>query len=131
MPAHPNPSAHPGWIKFSVIVLFAVGIFRIVAAIARFLDSTKINAFSGVFENHSWGWGIFDLAIAVLALSAAFSLAARGRYGRLFAYAWAVLAMINAFMIIEFVPTYAVTTIALAALVLYAMLVTGPQVDSP
>jgi hypothetical protein len=66
----------------------------------------------------------------VLALLAAFSLVAGGRYGRLFAYAWAVLAMINAFMIIEFVPTYAVTTIALAALVLYAMLVTGPQADS-
>jgi hypothetical protein len=130
MPARANPNAHPGWIRFSVIVLFAVGIFRIIAAIARFLDSTKINDFSGVFENHAWGWGIFDLAIGVLALLAAFSLVAGGRYGRLFAYAWAVLAMINAFMIIEFVPTYAVTTIALAALVLYAMLVTGPQADS-
>jgi hypothetical protein len=110
--------------------MFAVGVFRIIAAIARFFHSSKVNDFSGLFAGHEWGWGIFDLVIAALALFAAFSLARGGRYGRLFAYAWAVLAMINAFMIIEFVPTYAVTTIALAALVLYAMLVTGPQAES-
>lgn len=117
---------HPGWITFSAVVLFAVGGFRVVAAVARFAGSSKINAFAGIFEGHLWAWGVFDLVIGILALLAGWSLISGGRYGRLFAYAWAVLVMINSFMYMEFVPTLAVTMVALASLVLYALLVTGP-----
>ena len=118
----PYEEGRAGWIEFAAIVMFAVGFFRIISAIAYFSKSHKLNDLTaGLFSNHVWAWGVWDLCIAALALFAGLSLLAGGGYGRVFAYIWAVLVIVNGFVIVNIVPWFAVTMIAIAALVVYGL----------
>jgi hypothetical protein len=111
-----------GWIEFSAVVLFAVAFFRIIEAIAYFEKSHKLNDLTGgFFSNHYWGWGAWDLCIAILAIFAGLSLLRGGGFGRVIAYIWAIIAIVNSFTIIGIQPWFAAATIALAALVVYGL----------
>jgi hypothetical protein len=111
-----------GWVEFVVVVLFAVAFFRIIEAIAYFEKSHKLNDLAGgFFSNHYWGWGVWDLCIAVLALFAGLSLLKGGGFGRVVAYIWAIIAIVNSFMIIGLTPWFAVSTMVLAGFVVYGL----------
>src|SRR5262245_31355245 len=111
-----------GWIDFAAVVLFAVAFFRILEAIAYFEKSHKLNDLAGgFFSNHTWGWGAWDLCIAILAIFAGLSLLKGGGFGRVIAYIWAIIAIVQSFMIIGIQPWFAVATMALAALVVYGL----------
>ena len=119
-----------GWIEFSAIVMFAVGFFRIISAIAYFSKSHKLNDLTaGLFSNHVWAWGVWDLCIAALAILAGLSLLGGGGFGRIFAYIWAVLVIVNGFVVVNLVPWYAVTMIAVASLVVYGLASTPRHPD--
>jgi hypothetical protein len=111
-----------GWIEFSAVVLFAVAFFRIIEAIAYFEKSHKLNDLTGAFfSNHYWGWGVWDLCIAILAIFAGLSLLKGGGFGRVFAYIWAIIVFVNSFMIIGITPWFAVSMMALAGFVVYGL----------
>ena len=111
-----------GWIEFSAVVLFAVAFFRIIEAIAYFSKSHKLNDLSGgFFSGHYWGWGAWDLCIAILAIFAGLSLLKGGGFGRVIAYIWAIIAIVNSFMIIGIAPWFSVSTMVLAGLVVYGL----------
>jgi len=111
-----------GWLEFAGVVLLAVGFFRIISAIAYFADSHKLNNLTnGLFSNHLWAWGLWDLLIAALAILAGFSLMAGGTYGRVFAYIWAVLVIVQGFTVIDQAPWYGALSIAVAGLVVYGV----------
>jgi len=111
-----------GWVEFSAVVLFAVAFFRIIEAIAYLSKSHKLNDVSaGYFSNHVWGWGVWDLLIAVLAIFAGLSLLKGGGFGRVIAYIWAIIAIVNSFMIIDIAPWFAVSTMVLAGFVIYGL----------
>ena len=116
------PERRAGWIEFAAVVMFSVAFFRIIEAIAYFSKSHKLNDLSGgFFSNHVWGWGAWDLAIAVLALFAGLSLLKGGGFGRVVAYIWAVLVFVNSFLIIGITPWFAVSMIVLAGFVVYGL----------
>jgi hypothetical protein len=124
----------PAWLTFAAIVLFSVGILRIISAIYYFADSIRINNLAnGAFENNLWLWGIWDLGIAALALWAGYSLLAGETAGRVIGYAWAVLVIIQSFMIIEWVPWFATAMLVLAGLVIYGLASTAEyrETDRP
>lgn len=76
-PASENSS---GWVTFAAIMMFAVAFLRIVTAISYFAKSHKVNDLSqGLFSNHVWAWGAWDLAIAAFALFAGISLRGGGQ----------------------------------------------------
>jgi len=111
-----------GWPEFAAILLFAVGFFRIISAIGYFADSHKVNNLTnGLFSSHTWGWGVWDLIIAGLAILAGFSLMAGGTFGRVMAYIWAVFVIVQAFTTISIAPWYSALMIALAAMVIYGL----------
>lgn len=111
-----------GWLGFAAIVMFSVGFFRIISAIAYFADSVKINNLTdGLFSGHTWGWGLWDLLIATAAILAGLSLLAGGGFGRVVGYIWAVLVIVQSFVIIGLAPWYAALSITLAALVIYGL----------
>jgi hypothetical protein len=123
--------AGSGWIQLAAIVMFAVGFFRIIEAIAFFSKSHKLNDLSaGLFSSHVWAWGAWDLCIAALALYAGYSLVTGGAFGRVFTYIWAVFVIVNSFTIINLEPWFAVTMIALAAFVIYGLART-PRTTAP
>ena len=109
-----------GWTMFAAIVLFSVGILRIISAISYLADSHKVNDLSlGLFGDNLWAWGLWDFGIAILALFGAYSLVAGGTFGKVVAYLWAVAVIVNSFLIMGIAPWYAFTMIALAVLVVY------------
>lgn len=116
------PRGRAGWIEFAAVVLFAVAFFRIIEAIAYFQKSHKLNDLAGgFFSNHYWGWGAWDLVIAVLAIFAGLSLLKGGGFGRVIAYAWAIIVFVNSFMIIGLAPWFAVSMMVLAGFVVYGL----------
>ena len=120
-----------GWLGFAAVIMFAVGFFRIISAIAYFNDSQKLNDLSnGLFSSHLWAWGAWDLMIATAAIFAGLSLLSNGGFGRVLAYIWAVLVIVQSFVIIGLVPWYAFTMIALGTLVVYG-LATTPRGATP
>ena len=116
-----------GWTMFAAIVLFSVGILRIISGISYLADSHKVNDLTlGVFGGNLWAWGLADLGIAVVALFAGYSLLGGGTFGKVVAYLWAVLVMVNSFLVMGVAPWYAFTMIALAVLVIYGLAVSTP-----
>lgn len=111
-----------GWPAFAAVLLFAVGFFRIISAIAYFADSRKIDDLSnGLFGSQVWVWGLWDLGIAALAIFGGISLIKGGGFGRVVAYAWAILVIVQGFSTINWAPWYSALMIALAAMVIYGL----------
>jgi hypothetical protein len=116
----------PGWITFATIILFAVGFFRIISGISYLAKSHKIeNLAGGIFSSNVWVWGLWDLGIAALALYGGYSLLNGGEFGRIVAYLWAILVIVNSFMIFGLVPWYAAASLVVAILVVYGLSATS------
>jgi hypothetical protein len=118
-----------GWTALSAIVMFSVGLLRFISGISYFADSRKVNDLTlGLFGDNLWAWGLWDVGIGIAALFAAYSLLVNGAYGRVVAYLWAVLVMVNSFLIIGVEPWFAAAMITLAVLVTYG--VSRPSADA-
>jgi len=116
----------PAWLTFAAIVMFSVGFVRIIYAIYYFANSVRIaNLSNGAFSSHLWLWGIWDLGIALLAIWAGYSLLGGNEFGRIIGYAWAILVIIQSFLVISNDPWYATTMLVLASLVIYALAATS------
>jgi len=120
-------ASRTGWIMLAAIVMFSVGVFRIISGISYLANSHKINDYTaGFFGDNMWAWGLWDLGITAIAIWAAFSLLSGGEFGRVIAYLWAILVIINSFLIIGIAPWFAAAMIALAILVIYGLASTPP-----
>ena len=115
-------ASRTGWIMLAAIVMFSVGVLRIISGISYLADSNKVNNLTlGLFGDNMWLWGIWDLGIAALAIWAAYSLLGGGEFGRVIAYIWAILVIVNSFLIIGIAPWFAAAMITLAVLVIYGL----------
>ena len=95
----------PGWLTFAAVVMFSVGILRIISALYYFADSTRVaNLTAGAAGDHLFLWGLWDLVIAVLALWGGYSLLAGNTFGRVIGYVWAIVVIVQSFLIIEYAP---------------------------
>ena len=112
----------PGWLTFAGVVLVSVGFLRIISAIYYFADSTRVNNLSaGAFGDHLFLWGLWDLLIGLLALWGAFSLFGGNTFGRVIGYIWAILVIVQSFLIISYAPWFGSAALLLAVLVIYAL----------
>jgi len=106
----------------AAVVMFSVGVFRIISGISYLANSHKINDYTaGFFGDNMWAWGLWDLLIAVIAIWAAFSLLKGGEFGRVIAYLWAILVIINSFLTIGIAPWFGAAMLTLALLVIYGL----------
>jgi hypothetical protein len=113
-----------GWTTFAAIVMFSVGLLRIISGISYLSDSHKVNDFTlGLFGDNLWAWGLWDLGIAAVALFAGYSLLGNGGYGRVVAYLWAALVIVQGFLTIGYAPWFSALMITLAVLVIYGLAV--------
>lgn len=120
-----------GWGAFTAIVMFSVGFLRLISGISYLADSRKVNDLSlGLFGDNVWAWGIWDLGIGIAALFAAYSLLVNGTYGKIVAYLWAVLVIVNSFLIMGISPWFAAASITLAVLVVYGVAKTADEAAS-
>jgi hypothetical protein len=115
-------ASRTGWIMLAAIVMFSVGFFRIISGISYLANSHRINNLSfGILGDNMWLWGIWDLGIAALAIWAAYSLIGGGEFGRVVSYIWAIMVIVNGFLIIGYAPWFAAGMITLAVLVVYGL----------
>ncbi|MGH3135745.1 MAG: DUF7144 family membrane protein [Gaiellaceae bacterium] len=111
-----------GWGALAAVVMFSVGFLKIISGISYLADSHKVNDLTlGIFGDNLWAWGLWDLGIAIVALFAGYSLLVNGTFGKVVAYLWAVLVIVNSFLIIGVAPWFAAAMIALAVLVVYGV----------
>jgi hypothetical protein len=117
-----------GWITFAAILMFAVGFARIIAAFTYFDDSNDVNDLTrSIFGDNLWAAGVWDLAIAALALFAGWSLLGGGGFGKVIAYIWAVFVIVQSFLIIGAAPWYAIAMILIAVAVIHALATSGEE----
>jgi len=122
----------PGWLTFAAVVLFSVGFLRIISAIYYFADSSRVNNLgAGALGDHLFLWGLWDLLIAVLALSAGYSLLSGNTFGRVIGYVWAVVVIVQSFLVIQYAPWFGSGMILLAILVIYALSVASDWRETP
>ena len=115
----------PGWLTFAAVVMISVGVLRGISAIYYFADSARVNNIAtGAFGHHLFLWGLWDLAIAVLAIWAGYSLLNGNMFGRIVAYFWAGLVIVEGFLMLGTAPWFGFASIGLAILVIYAISVT-------
>ena len=117
----------PAWLTFAAIIMFAVGCLRIISAIYYFAGSARINNLdtpSGAFSGNLFLWGIWDLVIAAIAIWAGFSLLSGNMFGRVIGYFWAILVIVQSFMIIGAAPWFGFGMLLLASFVIYGLAVT-------
>ena len=120
----PNLSAlqRPGWLTFAAVTMLAVGFMRVISAISYFADSHKVNNFSGgLFGGQIFWWGIWDLAIAGLAIWAGYSLLQGQTFGRVIGYIWAIMVLMQGFLVLGYAPWFGFAAILVAMLVVYAL----------
>jgi hypothetical protein len=111
-----------GWRALGVVVMFSVGFLRIISGVSYLADSRKVNDLTlGIFGDNLWAWGLWDLGIAIVALFAGYSLLVDGTFGKVVAYLWAVLVIVNSFLVMGSAPWFAAAMIALAVLVVYGV----------
>ncbi len=127
----PPTGTRSGWLTLAAIVMFSVGVLRIIDALYYFSSSNRINNVdlaNGAFGDNLWLWGLWELGIAALALYAGYSLLGGGTFGRIVGYLWAFVVIIESFMLIAFAPWFAAAMITLAVLVIYGLAVaSGPE----
>jgi len=122
MSAQERVERHSGWLEFAAVVLFAIGFFRIISAIAYFANSYKLNNLTnGLFSGHNWGWGVWDLLIAAAAIVGGMSLLAGGAFGRVVGYIAGVLVIVQGFAVINIAPWYGAAAIVVGVLVVYGL----------
>ena len=116
-----------GWVTFAAVVLFGVGFVRVISAISYFKHSAAINDLThGSFSSQLWAWGVWDICVAALAVLAGLSLLGgvgflTASFGRVVAYVWGVLVIVQGFMLIGQAPWYSAAMIATAFLVIYGL----------
>ena len=121
-------ASRTGWIMLAAVVMFSVGVFRIISGISYLADSHRVNDYTaGLFGDNMWAWGLWDLLIAVIAIWAAFSLLGGGEFGRVVAYIWAILVIVNSFLTIGIAPWFGAAMLTLALLVIYGLASTPLQ----
>lgn len=114
----------PGWLTFAAVVMFAFGGVRVISGISYLADSNRVaDLTSGLFGGNLFWWGIWDLAIAVLALTGGYSLLQNNEYGRLIGYIFGIVAIVEGFMLLFYAPWYGAFAILLGILVVYALAV--------
>ena len=112
----------PGWLTFAAIVMFSVAGLRLISGIAYLADSNKVNDLSsGLFGDNIFWWGLWDLGIAALALFAGYSLLSGNTFGRVIGYIWAIVVIIQSFLILSYAPWYGFAAMLLAILVIFAL----------
>ena len=86
---------------------------------------------AGALGDHLFLWGLWDLLIAALALSAGYSLLSGNTFGRVIGYAWAVVVIVQSFLVIQYAPWFGFGTLLLAILVIYALSVSSDWRETP
>lgn len=129
VPSTPQPSGWVGWVVFGAIMMIMAGSFQIIAGlVALFNDEYFAVTSSGLLvtlDFTSWGW--IHLGLGVLVTAAGVALLAGQTWARILGVTVAMIAALVNLAFLSAHPVWAVVTIALDVLVIYAIVVHGDE----
>lgn len=117
----------PGWVTFAGIMLLLNGIFSFSWALVEFLNARWIaSTVYGTFSGHLWLWAILDIAFALAAVYAGYSIMVGGRFGQFLGLCVAGINATRWFFYLPAAPWLAIVMIALDVLIIYALVKYDP-----
>ena len=123
--AVPVTARRPGWVTFAAVMTFIAAFWYALIALMEFANSTWFVTVAGqsynLFNSHFFWWGMFDAAIAVLAVAAAASLLRGGYFGLTMGFVGAGVSMLRWLFYIPVAPWMALTIIALDILIVMGL----------
>ena len=113
----------PGLVAFAAVMMLALAGFHILLSISEFASNAWVLSHPDIelFIPSLIIWGVFDLAIALIALYAGISILVGGTFGWIVGYIFATLGIIRWLFYIPVSPVLAVVVIVLDMLVIYGL----------
>lgn len=112
----------PGLVSFSAIMMFLFGGFQLAWAFVEFANAGWISSATyGTFGGRLWLWGLLDVAFALAAFYAGYSLLTGGRFGQIFGLVVAGVSALRWFFYIPSAPAMSIVMIAVAVLIIYGL----------
>ena len=114
-----------GWAVFASMMMFVLGTFALLAAIAGALDSSSIlnNTIFGTRLDWFW-YGLFDLLVAIGSFYAGWAIWTRRADGYVGGLTFATLSAGRWFLLLPAVPIWSVSMVVLWCLVIFALVKT-------
>lgn len=126
MAAQNEPTGWVGWVYFAGILLVVKAFFQAFLGIVSLMNPD----FYVVTSNHlavynftAWGW--IHLGLAVVLLTAGFSLFHGGMWGRIVGVIVAAMSLVANLIFLPAHPLWAIAAIVVDVLILFALIVHG------
>ena len=115
----------PGWVTFAAIMTFLSAVTYGLIALTEFANSRWFVSVNGVTyslgSSHFFWWGMFDTAIAILAVAAGVSLLRGGFFGLVMGFMGAGISFLRWMFYIPADPWLALTIVGLDILVIIGL----------
>jgi hypothetical protein len=117
-----SEKGRPGWVVFAAILMFGIGGFTLLSAIADFVNPGWIEGLS-IFGDrlNSVSYGIIDLIIALVAFYAGFDILQGGKTGYWLGIIFSTLNVLRWFLFMPGAPILALTMTFVWTLVAYGL----------
>jgi hypothetical protein len=117
-----SENGRPGWVVFAAILMFGIGGFTLLSAIADFVNPGWIEGLS-IFGDrlNSVSYGIIDLIIALVAFYAGFDILQGGKTGYWLGIIFSTLNVLRWFIFMPGAPILALTMAFVWMLVAYGL----------
>jgi hypothetical protein len=117
-----SEKGRPGWVVFAAILMFGIGGFTLLSAIADFVNPGWIEGLS-IFGDrlNSVSYGIIDLIIALTAFYAGFDILQGGKTGYWLGIIFSTLNVLRWFIFMPGAPILALTMAFVWMLVAYGL----------
>jgi len=126
-----NTSGWVGWVYFAGIMLLIAAVFQGlfgVVALAKHTFYVVTPNTLAVYNYTAWGWA--HIILAIILMTAGFSLLHGGIWGRVIAVIAAALSLLANLVFLPAYPIWVTAAVVIDALVLYAVLVHGGEADN-
>lgn len=123
-----QPSGWVGWVYFAGILLVVRAFFQAFLGIVSLMKPSFYvvnDSHLAVYNYTAWGW--VHLIMAVIFLTAGFSLFHGGMWGRVVGVLVAALGLVANLVFLPAHPVWALAAIVIDALILFALVVHGDE----
>jgi hypothetical protein len=114
-----------GWLLFAAVIMIMGGIMRIIDALWAFdtddTDRLRVLVYDDNLDAYGWLW----LVVGILLVAAGFSVLAGAEWARWFGILMATLAAVSAMLWIYAFPIWALVSVLISVMVIYALTVYG------
>ena len=120
-----------GWVTYAMTMFIVIGVLDIIYGLTMLInDEWVVFGADTVWYVDISVWGWVTLLLGVLSLAVASGISAGKTWAQILGVTAAVLAAINAFMVMPYYTTWGVVVLALSMLMIWALTVHGDEIGA-